>query len=393
MATYPLTAASNSLNPLVRRGYLVWREPDMAEAESLGGPATGVVRTFGVEPRAELLERAFAQRVGASFGVAMASRDVALRVALTALGIGAGDDVVVPAITSIATANAVLQVGANPVLADVDSATHVLTPETVDRVRTTHTRAIIVTHLCGRAANLQGLESLARDAGLALVNDAGLGVEIQHGGRNIAQYGALSVYGADPARQGRSREGGIITTSNAVLAERLAQLRRGRRPEKASDDEEDGPGSGLRMAAGQAALGLRYLDRIDALNTRRRVIWNRYDEAFASLPLLRPAPVTPGDRHALGIYAVLVGAEAIAGGRDEMALALHQARIGTGVHYRAVHLHPRYRDGLGYAAADFPTATRISSQTLSLPLSAAMTDRDIEYVIVVLTDILESGRS
>ncbi|MCX6537708.1 MAG: DegT/DnrJ/EryC1/StrS aminotransferase family protein [Acidobacteria bacterium] len=392
MATYALTGSSSSLNPLVRREYLVWREPDMAEADLLAEPATGVVRSFGLEQRTETFERAFEQRVGASFAITMASREAALRVALKALGLGAGDDVVVPAITSMTTANAVLQVGANPVLADVDPATHLLTADTVDRARTKQTRAIVVTHLCGRAANLQALEPYAHDAGLALVNDARLGVEIQHGGQNIAQYGALSVYGADPARRGSTHEGGIITTNNAVLAKRLAQLRRGQQPEQASHDGKTGLGCEFHMTAAQASLGLRYLDCTDPLNRRRRMIWNRYDEALAGLPLLRPAPVTPGDRHALGIYTVLVGTEAIAGGRDAVALALHKARIGTGVHYRGVHLHPHYRDGLGYAPTDFPTATRISNQTLSLPLSAAMRDGDVEDVIIALTDILESGR-
>ncbi|MEI6670360.1 MAG: DegT/DnrJ/EryC1/StrS family aminotransferase [Acidobacteriota bacterium] len=392
MATYPLVGSFNESQPFIRREYLACREPEMAEADALAGPSVGVVRQFGLEQRSETFERGFAQRVGTSCAVTTASREVAWRLSLTALGLGAGDDVVVPAITSMTTANAVLQVGANPVLADVDPTTHMLTVDTIERARTAHTRAIVVTHLCGRAADLRALEAYARDAGLVLINDAGLGIDIQHGGRNIAHYGALAVYGADPARRGKPGEGGIIVTNNGVLAERVAQLRSGVLSEPGCEEDEGGPGCGIRMAAAQASLGLRYLDRADALSRRRRTIWNRYDEALADLPLLQPSPVAAGERHGLGSYSVLVGSNVVAGGRDEVALALHKARIGTGVHYRAVHLHPRYRDGLGYAPADFPTATRFSQETLSLPLSAAMTDGDVEDVITVLTDILESGR-
>jgi dTDP-4-amino-4,6-dideoxygalactose transaminase len=388
MATLPLIATART--PVLRRDYLLCREPDMTEADALAGPAAGVVRTFGLEQRTVSLERIFSQRVGANFAVSAMSREASLQLALKALGLGAGDDVIVSALAPVTTANAVLMIGANPLLADVDAATQIITPETADLVRTLQTRAVIVTHLGGRAANMQTFESYARDAGLTLINDAGLGIDTQHAGRNISQFGAATVYGADTPRRGQPQSGGVIVTNSQVLAERLVALRNPAQS-KDSPDAAEPVESGYRMSATQAAVGLRYLDRLDPLSRRRRSIWNRYDEALASLPLLRPSPVTAGDRHSLGLYSVLVGPDAIPGGRDEVALALHKMRIGTGVHYRGVHLHPRYRDSLGYVAADFPIATRISAQTLSLPLSANMTDRDVEDVIAALTDILESG--
>lgn len=393
MATYQLVPGTESAPRFVRREYLAFRAPDMAEAAAVADTVRGGIRTFGAEHRAATLEQAFAARVGAAFAVSAASRDVAFRLAFRALGLGPGDDVIVPVIGPVSTADAVLAVGANPVLSDVDPATHMVEPEHLDRVRTPRTRAIVVTHLGGRPANLTELESYAQTHGLRLVNDAGLAVDAQHAGRNLAQFGALTVYGADRPRAGLSHEGGIVATSDSAIAGTLVQLRRGPAPAGTDADTAPAePGQGQRMSAAQATDALRFLEQLDAISRRRRAIWNRYEEALAGQPVLRPLPTRPGDRHGLGFYSIGVAEESCRGGRDEAALMLHQARIGTGVHYRGLHLHPRFRDDLGYAAADFPTANRISMQTLSLPLTAAMTDRDVEDVIGVLLDLLETPR-
>jgi len=391
MATYPLFSPPETVNVVHPREYVVFRSPELAEARAVAVSVPGAVRPFGAESRTSLLEEQFTARTGVAYAVATASREAALRLAMRALGLGTGDDVVVPAVAPMPTANAVLQAGATPAVCDVDAGTHIPHPDDVDRVRTKRTRALIVTHLGGRAADLTALGAYAREIGAFLINDAGLAVDAQHAGRSIAQFGTLSIYGSDPARQNGTREGGIILTDDPVLAGRLAALRANR-----TDAAEEAPvrtaGADLRMSASQASEGLRFLENIDAVNRRRRMIWNRYDEALAGQPVLRPVPVTPGDRHGLCDYTVMVTAESCAGGRDALALALHHARIGTAVHYRGVHLHPRFRDALGYTPEDLPVASRISNQTLSLPISAVMTDRDVEYVIATLTNILDTPR-
>jgi dTDP-4-amino-4,6-dideoxygalactose transaminase len=393
MATFQLSAGTPVGPRFTRHEYLEFTAPDMAEAGAVSEHVNGARRPFGADSRATTFEQAFAARVGSAFAVATASRDAALRLALRVLDIKAGDDVVVPVISPVSTANAVLLAGANPLLCDVDPATQMVEPEHIDRVRTARTRAIVVTHLGGRPASLRELTSHAHAKGLSIINDAGLAVDAQHAGVNIARYGTLTVYGSDHSRPGRSREGGLVVTDDPGIADRLIQARRGAGHESvahARDDET--PGQGLRMSAAQASEGLRFLEGLDALSRRRRAIWNRYEEALAGQPVLKPLPTRPGDRHGLGFYTIQVAEESCRGGRDEAALALHNARIGTGVHYRGLHLHPELRDGLGYAAADFPTASRISAQTLSLPLSATMSDRDVEDVIGVLVELLETPK-
>jgi len=393
MATYQMIPGTDAAPRFVRREYLAFRPPEMAEAHAVADQARGAIRPFESESRATTLEQAVASRVGAAFGVATASRDVALRLALRAIAVESGVDVIVPVISAVSTASAVLLAGANPVLCDVDPATQLIGLEQIERVRTPRTRAIIVTLLGGRPAALRELDHYARENGLALINDAGLALDAQHAGVNIARFGTLTVFGSDHPRAGKPHEGGLIVTDDQAVAGRLNQARRGAERDSAVlTTEEETPGQGLRMSAAQASEGLHFVESLDALSRRHRAIWNRYDEALAGQPVLKPLPTKPGDRHGLGFYSIQVGEGSCRGGRDEAALVLHQARIGTGVHYRGLHLHPRFRDGLGYAPADFPVANRISAQTLSLPLSAAMSDADVEDVIGVLVELLEQPK-
>jgi dTDP-4-amino-4,6-dideoxygalactose transaminase len=126
---------------------------------------------------------------------------------------------------------------------------------------------------------------------------------------------------------------------------------------------------------------------------RRQEIWARYDEAFRNLPVFVPAAEAPGTRHARHLYTLLIDIDHVAGTRDDVLFALHQENIGTGVHYRAVHLHPYYREAFGYRPGDFPNAEWISDRTLSLPLSPKLTDEDVEDVVAAVHHALESLRS
>jgi len=390
------------LRQTCRENYLVFGAPSIEEADIAAVADTLRSGLIGTGPRTAEFERAFAEYVGVRHAVAVSSCTAGLHLSLVAAGIGPGDDVVVPAMTFVGTANAVLHAGATPQLCDVDPATGNLRVEDVDRVRTPRTRAIIPVHFAGRPADLSALSVYAREHGLTIINDAAHAIEATHRGRGIAQFGALTAYSFHAAKNLTTAEGGMVATSDAGLAERVRRLSL---HGLAADAWTREAGIGFRhyeaVEAGfkynmtdlQASLGLRQLARIEQMNRRRRAIWNRYDEALAGLPLQRPAPVPLGDRHALHLYTVLLDLDALAVDRDAIAIALHEAQIGTGVHYRGVHLQPMYRERLGYDASDFPNATMISERTLSLPLSAAMTDRDADDVIATFASLLQHFRS
>jgi dTDP-4-amino-4,6-dideoxygalactose transaminase len=385
-----------------REDDLVFGSPSIEESDIAA--VADVLRSgsIGTGPRTTEFERAFAGYVGARHAVAVSSGTAALHLSLLAAGIGPGDDVIVPAMTFVGTANAVLHAGATPQLCDVDPVTGNLRVEDVERVRTPRTTAVIAVHFAGRPVDLSALSVYAREHGLTIINDAAHAIEATHRGRSVAQFGALSAYSFHAAKNLTTAEGGMVTTADAGLAGRVRRLRL---HGLTSDAHTRESGSGFRHAeaveAGfnysmtdlQASLGLCQLARIEEMNRRRRAIWKRYDSALAGLPLRRPAPVPLGDRHALHLYTVLLDLGALTVDRDAIAIALHETRIGTSVHYRGVHLQPLYRERLGYDASDFPNATMISERTLSLPLSASMSDRDVDDVVAALGAVLQQYRS
>jgi dTDP-4-amino-4,6-dideoxygalactose transaminase len=401
MAALVDTVPTVPLRQPCREDYLVFGSPSIEEADIAAVVEALRSGSIGTGPRTAEFEQAFAEYVGVRHAVAVSSGTAALHLSLLAAGIGPGDNVIVPAMTFVGTANAVLHAGANPQLCDVDGVTGNLGVEDVDRVRTARTRAIVPVHFAGRPADLSALSVYAREHGLTIINDAAHAIEATHRGRSVAQFGTLTAYSFHAAKNLTTAEGGMVTTADAGLAERVRRLRRhgltcdgwtresgiGFRHYEAIE-----AGFNYNMTDLQASLGLRQLARIEQMNRRRRAIWKRYDDALAGVPLRRPAPVPLGDRHALHLYTVLLDLEALAVGRDAMAIAMHEARIGTGVHYRGVHLQPLYRERLGYEASDFPNATMISERTLSLPLSASMTDRDVDDVIVTFTALLQQFR-
>jgi dTDP-4-amino-4,6-dideoxygalactose transaminase len=356
--------------------YLVFGAPDIREPEVAEVQATLASGWIGTGPRTHAFERAFGDYVGCANAVALSSCTAALHLAFVLLDLERTAEVIVPALTFAATANAVVQAGATPVFADVDPDTMCVTTDLIAPHVTDRTRAIVPVHFAGRPCPIGDLVRAAGDWGVAVVEDCAHAV------------------GA------RTPEGhvGMLTTRNRDAAARARRLalhglsadawRRFSGSGYVHYDVVE-PGFKFNMIDLQAALGLHQLARVDRTLARREAIWSRYDEAFASLPVVRPFRVEPSDRHARHLYTILLDLEAISASRDEVLQALHEEGIGTGVHYRAVHLHTYYRERFGYAPDDFPNANSISERTLSLPLSSRMTDDDVERAIVGLTRALE----
>jgi dTDP-4-amino-4,6-dideoxygalactose transaminase len=385
----------------VRPECLVFGSPLIRERDCR--EVLGVLQSgwLGTGPRVERFEAAFADYVGGRHGVAVSSCTAALHLSLKAAGIGPGDEVIVPAMTFVATANSVVHAGAVPILCDVDPTTQNITAALVAPHLTRRTRAILPVHFAGRAVDLTGLLELASDRRILVVNDAAHAIETEHRGRRIGGLGMATAYSFYPTKNITTGEGGMVVTDDDRLAARLRTLRQhglsadawkrysaaGFRHYEAVE-----PGFKANMTDLQAALGLQQLARIEEMSRRRRRIWTSYGEAFSGLPMTLPAGAEPGDRHALHLYTVLLHLEALSADRDTIARALLQEGIGTGVHYRAVHLHPYYRDTFGYAPDAFPHAARISDRTLSLPLSARLSDLDVADVIEAVHKVVEYFR-
>jgi perosamine synthetase len=346
-------------------------------------------------PAVAEFERAFAAVAGTAEAVAVASGTAALHAAAFALGLGPGDQVVVPPLTFAATANVALYQGATPVFADVDPDTLLLDPAAVaDRI-TPRTRAIFAVDYAGQPCDYDRLRQLAGKHGLHLLADACHAPGATLGGRPAGSLAHLSTFSFHPVKHLTTAEGGMVTTDDPELARRARLFRnhgittdhRQRAAAGAWRYEMVELGYNYRLSDIQCALGLSQLAKLDRWLARRREIARRYDRAFAELPEVVPLQVRPGVDPAYHLYVVRLRGR-LAGRRDAAFQAFRAEGIGVAVHYPLVHLHPYYRRHLGTAPGLCPVAEAAAQEIVSLPIFPAMTDADADDVIAACRKVV-----
>lgn len=344
-------------------------------------------------PRVPEFEAALAASCGAAHAVAAANGTLALWLAFRAAGIGPGDRFIVPAITFVATANAGVMCGAEPVFVDIDPRSLTLDPARVEAalLADPRIRAIVPVHMAGRAADLPALKRLADRHGAIIIEDAchAIGTRWQDEGGawhriGDGSHGAMTCFSFHPVKSITTGEGGAVTTNDPALAARLAALRtHGITRDPALLERQDGPwyyemhdlGLNARLTDMQAAMGLVQLQKLERLRKRRLELVHRYDRAFAGLPgLATQARPVPDDTC---WHLMIVRSEA----RDALHAALAAAGIGSQVHYYPVHLQPYYRRRFGTAEGQCPVAEAYYRRALSLPLYPTMSDADQARVI------------
>jgi dTDP-4-amino-4,6-dideoxygalactose transaminase len=380
----------------VRDSFLVFGKPMIDEeeiAEVVDSLRSGWV---GTGPKVQRFEAELSEYLGVSHCRCLSSCTAALILSLQVLGVGPGDEVLVPAMTFVASANAVEHAGATPVLVDSVPGTGLIDLEQAAAAVTDRTRAIMPVHLAGRPVDMERLDALASRQGLAVVEDAAHAIGAAWRGRKIGAFGNLTAFSFYVTKNISTIEGGALVTDDPAVAaevERLALhgLSLGAW-QRFSDKgfrhyEVVTPGFKYNMTDVQAAVGLHQLPRLDSWIERREQLWSRYDEMLAGLPLHTPVSAEPHTTHARHLYQVLVDPSASLS-RDELLDGLTARKIGVGVHYRGVHLHPYYRDKYGLSPGDFPVAQSISDRTLSLPLGPSVSDADQDDVVQALAELL-----
>jgi dTDP-4-amino-4,6-dideoxygalactose transaminase len=387
---------SETYRPSLREDFLVFGSPDIREAE-----ITEVVDSLrsgwiGTGPKVERFEAMLSDYLQAAEVRCVASCTAALFLALHALGIGDGDEVIVPAMTFVASANAVEHSGARPVFVDVNMDTGLMDLDAAVDAIGPNTKAMMPVHLAGRPADMDQVNTIRDHYGIAIVEDAAHAIGGEWHDRRIGSHGNLAAFSFYVTKNVTTIEGGALSTEDTELAQRIERLALHGLSLGAWQRFSDAgfkhyevvePGFKFNMTDVQAALGIHQLLRLDDAIERRATHWLAYDRDLAGLPLTLPA-VPPGHlRHARHLYQVRVTADAPLE-RDELVDALHARNIGTGVHYRGAHLHPYYRDRYQIRASAFPNATEISDTTLSLPLSSKLTDQDRDDVVAALHAIL-----
>ncbi|WP_029896931.1 UDP-4-amino-4,6-dideoxy-N-acetyl-beta-L-altrosamine transaminase, partial [Desulfohalovibrio reitneri] len=340
-------------------------------------------------PKVAEFEEAVAAYCGAPYGVAVCNGTAALHAAMHALGIGPGDEVVVPPLTFAATANCVLYQGGTPVFADVDPDTLLLDPDKAEAAVTPRTKAIIGVDYAGQPCDWDALRAVADRHGLALVADACHALGAEYKGRRVGTLADMSVFSFHPVKHITTGEGGMIVTGDSALAERMRRFRSHGITATPEQRESAGTwyyemtelGFNYRITDIQCALGLAQLKRLDGFLARRREVAARYDAAFSRLPAVSPLGCGGEVSHAYHLYVVRVDFQSLGTDRKRLFKDLREAGVGTNVHYIPVHLHPYCRHRLGTGPGDCPAAEEAYERILSLPMFPAMTDRDVEDVI------------
>ena len=350
-------------------------------------------------PAVKEFENAVAAYTGAEYAVAVSSGTAALHVALSAAGIGPGDEIIVPAITFVATANAGLYLGATPVFADVEPDTLLINPASVEAKITSKTKAIIAMDYAGQPCDYRALREIASKHKLILVADAAHSLGASVGGIAVGRLADLTTFSFHPIKAITTGEGGMIVTDDHELAQKMRSFINHGISEDHHQRAQTGRwdysmeqlGYNYRLTDIQSALGLSQLKKLPAWLKRRNEIASRYDDAFSGLSgvdlLQRRADV----RHANHLYVIKIDEQLSNTNRNTLFEELRKQDIGVNVHYLPVYQHPYYHQRFGDMTGCCPHAEGVAQRILSLPIFPAMSDGDIDRVIdAVSTAIVQA---
>ena len=380
--------------------FLPFARPDIGAAEIDAVSAAMRSGWVTTGPKTKEFEQAFTTYLGGHGlqSIAVNSATAGLHLALEALGIGPGDEVIAPTLTFTATVEVVRYLGADPVLVDVDPVTLNIDPARIRAAITPRTKAIMPVHYGGLACDMDAILAIAKEHGLKVVEDAAHALPTTWCGTLVGQLQSdVTVFSFYANKTITTGEGGMAVTHNPALAQRMRTMRLHGMNRDAFDRftsktpawyyEVVAPGFKYNMTDVAAAMGVEQLARLPHFVQRREVLARRYHGQLANLPLTLPAVAPPGDTHAWHLYVIRLLPDAPLD-RDAAIQALSDRGIGTSVHYVPLHRHPYWRDRYQLTPAMFPEADAAYQAMISIPLFTAMSDSDQDRVIAALHEVL-----
>jgi dTDP-4-amino-4,6-dideoxygalactose transaminase len=389
----------------VRDKMLLFGPPNFGEEEIAEIVDTIKSGWISTGPKTKKFEEEFAAYVGARYAVGLNSCTAGLHLSLVVLGIGPGDEVIVPPLTFGATANVVEHVGARPVFADIDPVTLCIDPKEIERAITPRTKAIIPVHYGGMPCALDEIHAIASAHHLSVIEDAAHAVGARYKGRMIGTLSPLTNFSFYANKNLSTGEGGMVTTDDPALEQKLRVYHlhglsrdawKRYHTKEFSLSEVVVPGYKYNMTDLQASLGIHQLHKQEQFIARREELAAFYDEAFDEFDGVvstQPRPVDGATRHVLHLYVLLLDLARLKVSRNQVLSALLAENIGVSLHFWPLHMHPYYRDKYGYQPQDFPVARRVGESVLSLPLVPQMTQQDAEDVVAALHKVVEAYRN
>ena len=323
-------------------------------------------------------EEAFAKKIGTKYACAVSSGTAGLHISTICAGLRGGDEVITSPFSFIASSNCILYVGAKPVFVDVDPATYNLDPREVEKYITKKTKAILVVHIFGQAANMSAITKIAKKHKLKIIEDACESLLAEHCGKKVGTYGESAVFAFYPNKQITTGEGGMLVTNSKKVYDLACSLRNQGRDQNMQWLDHKILGYNYRMDEMSAAVGLAQIEKVDWLIKERRKLAALYDKHLAKYGDLVQLPaIGPGNTHTWFVYAIKFKNKKV--NRDEVIKKLAKIGINTKPYLPSIHLFKFYRD-LGFKAGDFPISEEISEYSLALPFYIGLREEDVKHI-------------
>lgn len=380
-----------------RNEYLIFGAPFLGEEE-----ITEVVDSMrsgwlSTGPKVAQFENDVKKYLGCRYARAFNSCTAAMHLSLIAAGIGKDDEVITTPLTFSATANVILHVGATPIFVDVEKDTGNIDPSLIESKITKKTKAIMPVHLYGRPCEMDTITKIAKKYKLFVIEDAAHAFGASYKGAKIGTISDFTCFSFYVTKNLITGEGGLVATGKKKWADTIEMYALHGMTKGAWKRYSDSgyshylikvPGFKYNMMDMQAAIGIHQLRKFDSMQKRRAQIWEIYNKGLRGLPIELPKPIESGNVHAFHLYTIQLSLSKLKVSRDFVLQALHKENIGAGVHFISLHLHPFYKKLFNFKKNDFPNAAYFSERTISLPLSAKLTDKDVDDVIRGVRKIL-----
>lgn len=391
--------SEGTVNMHKRDSFLVFGAPRIEDDEIEEVVASMKSGWLGSGPKVAKFEQDFSAYKGVSHAAALSSCTAALHLSILAAGIKPGDEVITTPMTFCATINAIIHAGAVPVLADIDPESMNIDPVQVEKKISDKTRAILPVHFAGRPCDMDAIMDIAKGNDLKVIEDCAHAIETEYKGRKAGTFGDFGCFSFYVTKNIITGEGGMVL---AKREEDIARIRvlglHGMSKDAWKRFSDEGYkhyyvvecGFKYNMTDIQAAIGIHQLQRIERYRERRSEIWQNYNRAFSHLPLRLPPTPLPHTRHAYHLYTILLD-ESVAGiTRDSFLDEMTRLNIGVGVHYLSIPEHPYYQKKFGWKPEHYSKAMRVGRQTVSLPISAKLTDSDVVDVVTAVKKVLDA---
>ncbi|MBX3438177.1 MAG: DegT/DnrJ/EryC1/StrS family aminotransferase [Planctomycetaceae bacterium] len=348
-------------------------------------------------PKVKRFEQLFAESVSAGHAIAVNSCTAALHLALEAIGVGPGDEVLIPTLTFASTGEVIMHLGATPVLVDCGPDFLMDVAEMESKI-TPRTKAVIPVHYGGHPCDMERILNVARRHGIRVIEDAAHAIPARYGDRPIGTIGDLTYFSFYANKTITTGEGGMVTTNDAELADRVRLMSlhgiskdawKRFSAEGSWYYEITAPGYKFNMTDIAAAIGIHQLAKSERFWQRRAQIAAQYDERFAFTPEVVTPTTDLHVQNAWHLYVIRLQVEDLTISRNEFITQLNQAGIGTSVHYLPLHMHPLYRERFGYATEDLPRGADLFQRIISLPIHPRLTDEDVDFVAATVNRLVD----